>query len=240
MRLNFKEIDNLDKRSIELTKKKIIKQELNKIVDGLESILKYYLLGQKYYLSEQAKQDNVTLGHPRRVADSYTEASLYCAILKSSCELIDLNIAGYICGALWHDIIEDTDEFDIEDPKSMENMRSTVETLLHNIAKESRLYLGSPFSYLSMYFLATNFEEKSKVILDTMIKTIDVLTRRDKETYNEYINRIILSKDKEIVRIKICDIMDHLVNFETLKPSLKKRYMKALETLLEFEVIDNE
>ena len=59
-------------------------------------------------------------------------------------------------------------------------------------------------------------------------------------TSDEYINRIMQSKDKEIVRIKICDIMDHLVNFETLKPSLKKRYMKALETLLEFEVLNNE
>lgn len=215
---------------------KITRRELNSIVDGLETILEYYLPNKSK--NPQTRHDMVTLGHSKRVADSYTEVKSLCST-KSSFELIDLNIAGYICGALWHDIVEDTDKFDIKDLNSMKNMRSIIEALLYNIAEESKSYLGDPFSYFGPYFLSTDFDRKSKVILDTMIKSIDVLTRRDKETYNEYIDRIIQSKDKEIIRIKICDIMDHLVNFETLKESLKKRYMKALKTLLEFEVMDD-
>lgn len=60
---------------------------------------------------------------------------------------------------------------------------------------------------------------------------INIISRRENETYKEYIDRIILSGDKEIIRIKIVDIMDHLSKFETLKPSLVKRYIKALETI---------
>lgn len=58
-----------------------------------------------------------------------------------------------------------------------------------------------------------------------------ILTRQQSETYEEYIGRV---KENETARIvKICDLLDHLASYKTLKPSLKKRYIKALGELLE-------
>ena len=57
------------------------------------------------------------------------------------------------------------------------------------------------------------------------------LTRNNAETYFEYINRV-KNGSKRAMIIKLCDIEDHLNNEDTLKPSLKKRYLKAKEILI--------
>ena len=59
-----------------------------------------------------------------------------------------------------------------------------------------------------------------------------VLTRKEDESYADYIKRV--KEGNDVVRkVKIIDIMDHLVNYETLRDSLKPRYLDALKTLLE-------
>ena len=60
---------------------------------------------------------------------------------------------------------------------------------------------------------------------------IDILTRKNNETYFEYINRIVNSSKRAII-IKCCDIYDHLQCVDTLTDSLKKRYDKAYNILL--------
>jgi (p)ppGpp synthase/HD superfamily hydrolase len=60
---------------------------------------------------------------------------------------------------------------------------------------------------------------------------IDILTRKNSETYFEYINRIVNSNKRAII-IKCCDIYDHLQCVDTLTDSLKKRYDKAYFILL--------
>ena len=65
-----------------------------------------------------------------------------------------------------------------------------------------------------------------------IVNDIVVLTRKSNEIYFEYIERIMTSA-KRVVVIKYYDILDHLNNKETLKPSLKKRYLKAKELLEE-------
>jgi (p)ppGpp synthase/HD superfamily hydrolase len=60
---------------------------------------------------------------------------------------------------------------------------------------------------------------------------IDILTRKNSETYFEYINRIVNSNKRAII-IKCCDIYDHLQCVDTLTDSLKKRSDKAYFILL--------
>ena len=61
-------------------------------------------------------------------------------------------------------------------------------------------------------------------------KDINTLTRRKNETYFDYIHRVKNGSDRAIT-IKCIDIYDHLKQKETLKPSLKKRYKKAIKIL---------
>ena len=56
------------------------------------------------------------------------------------------------------------------------------------------------------------------------------LTRKNTETYFEYIKRVSKGS-KRAITIKLLDIEDHLNNKATLKPSLEKRYLKAKEML---------
>ena len=58
-----------------------------------------------------------------------------------------------------------------------------------------------------------------------------VLTRRNDETYFEYINRIKNSGSEKAMAVKIADLKDHLEQKDTLKDSLRDRYIKALNIL---------
>lgn len=74
------------------------------------------------------------------------------------------------------------------------------------------------------------YEDLSKALPYVIVNDIFALTRKSDETYFEYIDRITKS-EKSVIIIKYYDILDHLNNKETLKPSLKKRYLKAKEIL---------
>ncbi len=76
------------------------------------------------------------------------------------------------------------------------------------------------------------YEDLSKVLPYDIINDIFALTRKSDETYFEYIDRITKSTKRAKI-VKYYDILDHLHNKTTLKPSLKKRYLKAKELLEE-------
>ena len=57
------------------------------------------------------------------------------------------------------------------------------------------------------------------------------LTRKDSETYFEYIDRVKNSGSVHAITVKIADLYDHLEQKDTLKDSLKDRYLKALDQL---------
>lgn len=61
---------------------------------------------------------------------------------------------------------------------------------------------------------------------------IGLLTRRNEETYSDYISRLRSSNNKLAYIVKLCDIKDHLVNSDTLTDSLRDRYYKELPNLL--------
>lgn len=89
-------------------------------------------------------------------------------------------------------------------------------------------------------------EEDLSKFDEDFIKAISYLTRdKKKESYKDYIIKIKTfyedSKSKleyekklaeTIYYVKLADLFDHLSRVKTLKPSLKKRYLEALDILL--------
>ena len=93
-----------------------------------------------------------------------------------------------------------------------------IVALLHDILEDTEVTIDDLF--------------KALPYTSDIVNDIVALTRKSDETYFEYIERIMTSA-KRVVVIKYYDILDHLNNKETLKPSLKKRYLKAKELLEE-------
>jgi (p)ppGpp synthase/HD superfamily hydrolase len=60
------------------------------------------------------------------------------------------------------------------------------------------------------------------------------LTREDYETYDEYIESLCALGPIPALIVKMADIIDHLgpVNIQGLKPSMQKRYLAALDKVL--------
>lgn len=89
-------------------------------------------------------------------------------------------------------------------------------------------------------------EEDISKFDEDFIKAISYLTRdKKKESYKDYIVKIKTfyedSKSKSeyekklaeaVYYVKLADLFDHLSRIKTLKPSLKKRYLEALDILL--------
>ena len=61
--------------------------------------------------------------------------------------------------------------------------------------------------------------------------SVRVLTRLPEETYAHYIYRVEASGDEVARLVKLADLHDHLDQIETLKPTLAKRYVRALRNL---------
>ena len=76
------------------------------------------------------------------------------------------------------------------------------------------------------------YEDLSKVLSYDIIDDIFTLTRKSNQTYFEYIDRITRSTKRAKI-VKYYDILDHLHNKATLKPTLEKRYLKAKKILEE-------
>ena len=74
------------------------------------------------------------------------------------------------------------------------------------------------------------YEDLSKILPYDIVDDIFTLTRKSNQTYFEYIDKITKSP-KRVIIVKYYDILDHLYNKATLKPTLEKRYLKAKEIL---------
>jgi (p)ppGpp synthase/HD superfamily hydrolase len=89
--------------------------------------------------------------------------------------------------------------------------------LFHDILEDTNINKDFLFCLLTLLGKYKLFDEIVK------------MTRRKGETYFEYIRRL----DGIAKKVKIADIKHNLSRTETLKPSLKERYEKALRILLE-------
>jgi len=82
-------------------------------------------------------------------------------------------------------------------------------------------------------------EELRDVFTDVVVDAVVVLTRRQEETYQQYIERV--AEDEAIFArpVKVLDVEDHLSNnLESIPESLIQRYRKALATLQDAYLID--
>ena len=61
-----------------------------------------------------------------------------------------------------------------------------------------------------------------------IVRPVDILTRRDGETYFDYIRRIVKSGDTTALAVKRADLLDHLRDTAAIPDDLVKRYKKAL------------
>ena len=66
---------------------------------------------------------------------------------------------------------------------------------------------------------------------EDIIDSIIILTKQKKETYFDYIKRIIKSNNDVSIKVKQMDISDHLFYSKDIPKSLIKRYKKASEIL---------
>ena len=91
--------------------------------------------------------------------------------------------------------------------------------LLHDIIEDTEVTMEDLINSLHTEF----------VIADDIF----MLTRKPNQTYFEYMDDIIKRGSRRAKIIKYYDILDHLNNKATLKPTLEKRYLKAKEMLEE-------
>ena len=61
-----------------------------------------------------------------------------------------------------------------------------------------------------------------------IVRPVDILTRRDGETYFDYIRRIVKSGDTTALAVKRADLLDHLRDTAAIPDGLAARYRKAL------------
>ena len=94
-----------------------------------------------------------------------------------------------------------------------------IVALLHDILEDTDIVYNDLLKVFSSY--------NSDIVDD-----IFTLTRKSNQTYFEYIDKITKSTKRAKI-VKYYDILDHLHNKATLKPSLEKRYLKAKELLEE-------
>ena len=90
-------------------------------------------------------------------------------------------------------------------------------------------------------FLHSEYADKLSVDMEYCLSA---LTRKKNQTYEDYITEIASYTTKtpefkmlaEAVYIaKLADLIDHLMRYKTLTDSLKKRYLKALDIMLQEE-----
>ena len=92
--------------------------------------------------------------------------------------------------------------------------------LFHDVLEDTELRDIELFLFLTKYNMYKVYLEISRI------------TRKEDEAYFEYIKRLKEYNDV-CTRVKIADLKHNLSRTETLKPSLKKRYEKALRILLD-------
>lgn len=90
-------------------------------------------------------------------------------------------------------------------------------------------------------FLHSEYADK---LSSDMEYCLSALTRKENQTYEDYITEIASYTNKTpefkmlaeaVYIVKLADLIDHLIRYKTLTDSLKKRYLKALDIMLQEE-----
>jgi hypothetical protein len=73
--------------------------------------------------------------------------------------------------------------------------------------------------------------ELAELVGADVARSVAIVSRAQGETYMEFIERVAASGDADAIMVKTADLLDHLSQRDTLKPSLRKRYERALAVL---------
>ncbi len=104
--------------------------------------------------------------------------------------------------------------------EQMKDEDSTVVAILHDILEDTPV---------SAEFLLR------KGIPERLVTAVKILTRRENEPYNEYLNRILRSENELAIRVKYADVLHNMDESRTrtgkLPKYLEDRYRHAEEVL---------
>ena len=122
--------------------------------------------------------------------------------------------------------------FDIKETYNLiERYPLEIRKHAERVAEYVEIYGGICKYVALLHDIIEDTETTLNEIPEDMRNDIDILTRKEDETYFDYIHKIKNSDNRTAIIVKLADIYDHLEQVETLKPSLKKRYEKAKEIL---------
>lgn len=115
--------------------------------------------------------------------------------------------------------------------KLIERYPPDIKEHVNRVAMLATTY-GNDYEIVALlHDILEDTETREDEIPEEYREDIVTLTRKDTETYFEYIERVSKGS-KRAITIKLLDIEDHLNNKNTLKESLEKRYLKAKKILM--------
>ena len=100
---------------------------------------------------------------------------------------------------------------------------------------EIELYVAAAYLHDVIEDTDINPEEIAELVSTEVLNAVTLLTRRNKETYADYVGNIKRADgvSGKIARVvKIADLLDHLMGPTPCPPHLIKRYEKSLYTLM--------
>lgn len=75
-------------------------------------------------------------------------------------------------------------------------------------------------------------DQLEEILGQELFNAILNLTKDDKESYQEYIERVIETKDDLTILVKRADMKDHMSQLDTLTDKLKDKYLPVLHYFL--------
>jgi len=123
--------------------------------------------------------------------------------------------------------IDIAEDIEVEDG----SMNTIAIALLHDVIEDTSI----PKSVLQHKLLdiSAKYGYAPLFNVDDVVVGVEILTRRDDETYFDYISRVSTSKNRSAIDVKIRDLKHHLSHKDDINQSLIDRYEKALKILEE-------
>ena len=79
------------------------------------------------------------------------------------------------------------------------------------------------------------FADLKKYVTDPVFEAVKILTRWPGQTYMDYIDQVINSKNYLAIQVKKLDLLDHIIYGKDITTSLLKRYEKAIDKFKDLE-----
>lgn len=113
-------------------------------------------------------------------------------------------------------------------------MRVAAYTTENNLIREHKVDRCVALAIMHDLLEDTGYISDDKILDDDFIKCLNILTKREGESYEDYLKNIRNNYDcyPEAYWVKQADMKDHLMQKETLTDELKDKYLNAMPELL--------